>query len=152
MTSSVSSTLSRRSLPDHHQANDFPFYPSTFSGFLLAYLCFKEQKRIVKQNPALLICIMFVRRYFRLVLPLLVVVGFSMLMDLWTDSPNDVDSVFNVYTRSCPKYWWSIPTLTANFMGSNDMVGFGISALSCSRVSFSFLAKCASLISVTLSP
>ena len=100
---------------------------SLYSGFLLAYLCFKEKKRIVDQNPALLISIMFVRRYFRLVLPLLVVVGFSMLMDLWTDTPNDTNSVFNVYTRSCPQYWWSIPTLTANFMGSGDMVSFGIS-------------------------
>ncbi|XP_003747253.1 nose resistant to fluoxetine protein 6 [Galendromus occidentalis] len=112
-----------KNVPFQIITNSFMAVSSFFfiSGFLLAYLCFKEKKRIVKQNPALLISIMFVRRYFRLVIPLLVVVCYSLLMDLWADGPNDRDSIFNLYARSCPRNWWSIPTLTSNYMGADNM-------------------------------
>ncbi|XP_022648446.1 nose resistant to fluoxetine protein 6-like [Varroa destructor] len=110
-------------IPFQIVANGFMAVSSFYfiSGFLLGYFCIKEKQRIIKQNPVIFITTIFIRRYIRLVIPILVVVCFSMLMPLWADSPNDKRSLFEVYARRCPQNWWSILALSSNFMGADGM-------------------------------
>ncbi|KAH6947723.1 hypothetical protein HPB50_020929 [Hyalomma asiaticum] len=83
------------------------------TGFLSGYLVTKAPR--VHLSPVVVIIIALFRRYVRLIVPMLALLGFMYLIPALIDGPAFRD-YWPIFEGSCTKNWWKIFTMTENYL------------------------------------
>ncbi|KAH7979049.1 hypothetical protein HPB49_007934 [Dermacentor silvarum] len=86
------------------------------TGFLSGYLVTKAPR--VHLSPVIVILIALFRRYVRLIVPMLALLGFMYLIPALVDGPALRD-YWSLFERPCTKHWWKIVTMTENYMDNS---------------------------------
>ncbi|XP_070389144.1 O-acyltransferase like protein-like [Dermacentor albipictus] len=82
------------------------------TGFLSGYLVTKAPR--VHLSPVIVVIIALFRRYVRLIVPMLALLGFMYLIPALIDGPALRD-YWSVFEKPCTKNWWKIITMTENY-------------------------------------
>lgn len=96
---------------------------STFlylSGFTMSFLMFKTRKILRKQNPILVYITAAVRRYIRLMGPVISVVMASFLLPYFADGPANHE-LLQQQVDGCIHHWWAVLLSFNNFYAVNQM-------------------------------
>ncbi|KAL1472528.1 hypothetical protein MTO96_022933 [Rhipicephalus appendiculatus] len=83
------------------------------TGFLSGYLVTKAPR--VHLSPIIVIIIALFRRYVRLIVPMVALLGFVYLIPALADGPALRD-YWPLFERPCTSHWWKIFTMTENYM------------------------------------
>ncbi|CAN7937896.1 unnamed protein product [Ixodes hexagonus] len=96
---------------------------STFlflSGFVMSFLMLGQRDLLTKRNLIPVYVIGSVRRYFRLTLPIVVVVLAAFLLPLLADGPADQELMAE-QVSSCAARWWTVLLHYNNFSAMHEM-------------------------------
>ncbi|KAK8769644.1 hypothetical protein V5799_013891 [Amblyomma americanum] len=96
---------------------------STFlflSGFVMSYLMLQSRSILRKQNPIAIYIIAAVRRYFRLILPIVSVVMACFLLPYFADGPANHE-LLQQQVNGCIDRWWAVLFSFNNFYPLDKM-------------------------------